>query len=115
MAKIDLSYLESVAGGDQDFIKQMLEMFKASTLPELEKIDTFYQKKDWMMITSLAHKVKAPLQMLSQSSILEKVQQIEKNSKDKADLDKIPLLLSEAINEMKLLHHDVDALISTMK
>ena len=55
----DLTYLESIANGNQEFFIQLIEIF-------LEQIDEFtngfkeyFSKKDWKNIVSLAHKAKA--------------------------------------------------------
>lgn len=114
MAKIDLSYLEEVASGDESFVKQMLEMFKSSTVTELDKIDQYYAKQDWAMVGLTAHKIKAPIQMLGQNELADMVVMIEKLGKNYTE----PNNLAEMIRNLRLqieeLYFEVDSLVNSL-
>ena len=53
----------------------------------------------------LAHKMKAPIQMIGDSDLLEKIRSLEINCKNGTNLDIIPNLINEvklAINELSI-------------
>jgi HPt (histidine-containing phosphotransfer) domain-containing protein len=114
MVKIDLTYLESIAGGDQDFIKQMLGMFRSSTIPDAEKIEQYYLAENWPMVSAMAHKIKSPVQMLGQTILLDKIMSVEKLAKEKINLTMIPDLLKEMMVDLEEMATEVDRLIKTM-
>ncbi len=56
---IDLTYLEGVADGDQDIIKELVQIF-VDQLPEFrEGFEEGLNKKDWISIAAVAHKAKS--------------------------------------------------------
>ena len=111
---VDLSYLESIAAGDNAFIRQMLEMFNSSTLPEIEKIEYFYSKEEWAMLGIIAHKIKTPIQMLGQPDITDMINTLEINAKNKTDIDQMGQLIGEIKERLIGLNDEINKLILTM-
>jgi len=66
---IDLSYLNEISGGDQGFINEMLELFINSTATEAPLFKQHLAKLDYEAIGHLAHKMKAPIQMLGANNL----------------------------------------------
>ena len=114
MIKIDLTYLETVGAGDTDFIKQMLEMFQKSTLPEIDNLEQFYETKDWAMFTSTAHKIKAPMQMLGQESMREQLIQLEMAGKGLGNRDTISETLTSLKGQIAELNTEIDKMIKSL-
>jgi HPt (histidine-containing phosphotransfer) domain-containing protein len=77
MFKIDLTYLESIAGGDQTFIHEMLNMLLSSTFTEMDAIKRHSAAAQWVELGNLAHKIKAPIQMLGVPLVSDLILQIE--------------------------------------
>ena len=94
MAAIDLSYLDSIAGGDKDFIKEILELFTKSTLPEIQVLEDLSSISDWDKIVIVAHKIKAPVQILGQTETYNLIVALEENAKHKVHLDQIAGLIA---------------------
>jgi HPt (histidine-containing phosphotransfer) domain-containing protein len=96
MNKIDLSYLESISGGDKAFIDDMLKMFLSNTFPEIEQLKTQAEAGQWELMGGTAHKMKAPMQMLGVPDISALVLELEQIGKSKANtegiMDKIETL-----------------------
>jgi HPt (histidine-containing phosphotransfer) domain-containing protein len=104
MTKIDLSYIESIAAGDKVFVKEMLQMFNKSTYPEINNIEKQLSLKEWDLVAKLAHKIKAPIQILGQVETYDLVVIIEKSARDKANLEQINdqfAILKTKMNEIK--------------
>ncbi len=99
MSNIDLTYLNEISGGDSAFIREMLDLFVNSTAIEVTDFDKLLTEKDYEGIGKLAHKMKAPIQMLGANTLFEKVRTVENQGKNKLNIETIPTL----INEIKLL------------
>ncbi|MES2779457.1 MAG: Hpt domain-containing protein, partial [Bacteroidota bacterium] len=83
MIQLDLTYLETISGGDQAFIKEMLSMFLTNTFPEIVELRTLAANGDWDKMATTAHKMKAPLQMLGVPAVSDLVLELEIMGKTK--------------------------------
>lgn len=97
MKNIDLSYLNEISGGDKAFIREMLELFIHTTSVEVYQFDSLLQANAIDQIGSLAHKMKAPIQMLGANELFELIRSVEKSGKEHSNLE----LLPEKINDVK--------------
>jgi len=99
MAQIDLSYLNSVSGGDQAFVNEMLKMIMSNTFPEIEKLKKAQKLNRWGEISVIAHKIKAPIQMLGVPVLSDLITEIERHGKVLLN----PELLAEKIPLLEIL------------
>ncbi len=59
IGNIDLSYLESIADGDKDIIKELVEIF-LDQMPEFtDGFQESLKDKNWIKIAAIAHKAKS--------------------------------------------------------
>lgn len=103
MNKIDLSYLQSISSGDNEFIKEMLTMFLNSTFPEIELLKQQANKGEWEGMGSTAHKMKAPIQMLGVPEVSALVLDIETTGRSKQHTQNViekVLLLEKHIEDL---------------
>ena len=57
--EINLSYLESIADGDREIIKELIVIF-LEQIPEFtEGMQSAFEKEDWRVLAGLAHKAKS--------------------------------------------------------
>lgn len=108
MFKIDLTYLETIAGGDQSFINEMLRMLLNSTFTEMDAIKRHAAAGQWLELGNLAHKIKAPVQMLGVPLVSDLILQIELHGKHQTETetlqDKVTLLdsyMTELANQVQ--------------
>lgn len=57
--EIDLTYLESIADGDVEIIKELITIFLEQVPEFTDGLDSYLSKKDWKGIAALAHKAKS--------------------------------------------------------
>jgi len=105
---IDLTYLKEISGGDNSFIKEMLELYVNTTATEAVLFNELLAKQDYEGIGHLAHKMKAPIQMLGANelfNIMRSLEQYGKESSHIADMpgfiSRITTLVDESIVEIK--------------
>ena len=89
VAKIDLSYLEDIAGGSNDFIIEMIDMFLEQTPGYFNDIRQGILDKDWKKVSDIAHKVKPTLAFMGSNSAKETMAGIEMDSRNLVNLDTI--------------------------
>ena len=86
---IDLTYLNTVSGGDNGFIKDILQLFLLHTMPDAELLSKHIEDKDWHMVAAAAHKIKSSVTMLGNEKAIELVTFIELSAKNSENLDKL--------------------------
>ncbi len=94
---VDLSYLNTIAGGDTAFVKELLGMFLTTAQEEIDNIERHYQDGTLSDMSSAAHKIKAPIQMLAENTLADLVIRIEYIGKHKENEEELP----ELINQLK--------------
>lgn len=95
----DLSQLNELSGGNQDFVNKMAGMF-VDMVPEiLDRINTGLATDNLEDMGAAAHKIKPSIDMMGIVSLKEKIRALESNGKNRTNLDEIPGLVSD-INEI---------------
>ena len=82
----ELSRLEAVAEGDQEFIIKVLEVFVIEVTEDVSKMFQSFKYNDFATLSKIAHKIKPNLILLGMQSATDACINIEKNR-----LNPIPL------------------------
>jgi PAS domain S-box-containing protein len=72
-----LEYVNDLTGGDQQMIKEMVNVFVQTTLPELQKIRNLLRDEKTEDIKNVLHKLKSTLKTFHISNIEDDIRQIE--------------------------------------
>ena len=129
---IDLTYLESIADGDNSIIIELVNIFRDQIEEFTEGFKTHFNGKDWKSLAALAHKAKSSvmsmgmtelgeqdlknLELISKSLQIKKlVNQENRNSKEDEDFESLQMYLNN-LNEEKRLwiikHTDIEVVCS---
>ncbi len=87
----NLSLVYGIAGGDEGFVKRMLQLFLDTmplTLQEMQK-ETVLQ--NWVQVGKLAHKLKSTIDSMGISSLKDTIRQIEQNGKKGEYTEQLPV------------------------
>ena len=82
MEKIDLTYMKSLAGDDDDLIKELIEIFKSQVPEFVEEMNKHYNNKDWENLSQIAHKAKSSLDVMGLSETQAKLKELELMAKE---------------------------------
>lgn len=93
--QLDLTYLESVSGGDSAFIKEILQMFITHTLPDSALLKQQIEAGEWSKVSSTAHKMKSSISMLGDPELNERIIRLEQAARTTTELDQISEMYSE--------------------
>ncbi len=114
MSKLDLTYLTEISGGDKNFIHEMLDLFVVTTASEADQYDALLANGDYERIGGLAHKMKAPVQMLGANELFETIRNLEVFGKERSNLDQIPNLIEKVKSEVNLLKIEIVEVLKTL-
>ena len=90
-----LDYLNSISGGDESFIVDMVQTFIANVPEELNKIKGFVNQKNWNKAGQIAHKFASNLLFLEIEELKLIAIEIEENGINETNIEKIPDLIEK--------------------
>ncbi len=92
----DLSYLQNVSGGDEGFIKEMINTFLENTPHAIESMRMEASRQKWTEVAAIAHKVKPSVTFMGIHSLKPVIKRIELFGEEKSPEITIPELIEEA-------------------
>lgn len=98
----NLTYLTSLSKGNTEFTKKLINTFITTANGDIEKFNQFLEKKDYEGIGNIAHKMKPSLQLMGIESLQQPVAELETFARENINTEKIPQLVAEVINVLKL-------------
>ena len=108
----DLSKLEKIARGNQQFIDKMIQLFVDQTPKSIAELKIAYEKRDYTKLKAVAHKIKPSLETMGIDILRDEIRAIEKNpellkSPEKAEklISQIDTVINEVVNSLNQLHN----------
>ena len=102
--KINLHNLYHIAGGDEQFVRQMLITFLETTEQGLKAMSKAVEMRQWETVAELAHKMSPPCRHLGVMDLFNFLRRIEENIKEQADIETVDSLIKESIREFEDLN-----------
>jgi CheY-like chemotaxis protein len=93
----DLTMVKTISGGDESFVKRMVNLFIETMPPSLQELQHETKQQNWLSVSKLAHKMKATIDSMGITSLKDIIRTIESNGKKGEDLDKIPVLIEQVV------------------
>ena len=103
----DLTILQNVGRGDNEFVDKMISLFIAETPEKLIAMEQSYRLHDFKEMGKMAHQIKPVIDNLGILSLKEPIRIIEKLGQQELNHSDIPLLLTTIRNTVSLV---IDAL-----
>jgi HPt (histidine-containing phosphotransfer) domain-containing protein len=88
-SSIDLSYLNEIAGGDAEFMIDMIDIFIEQTPIYTDQLIDAVNAKDWKTVGDIAHKIKPTLAFMGENHAKEQMASIEQKARSGSDLEEI--------------------------
>ena len=86
---LDLSYLQDVANGSNEFMIEMMEMFLKQTPGYFEQLDQLIKDENWPAVADISHKIKPSLTFMGIESARVSLDEIEHNARNLKNLETI--------------------------
>ena len=99
--RVDLSYLKSVSGSNDTFVKEMIATIVASCPAVKEELGKFTAKKNWDQLARTLHKMKPSLTMIGLNQTKEHVVALEAQIKSKKGLKNIPQQIDQLCSQLE--------------
>jgi len=104
---INLTYMQSVSGGDKSFEQIITQQFIENIPQHLEQLDSAYENHDFTLVKLRAHDLKSSVSIMGLLPLLQEKLDIlemtsEENPASKQTLEKIKTTLLQAVSEAKI-------------
>ena len=86
---LDLSSLQDVANGSNEFMIEMMEMFLKQTPGYFEQLDQLIKDENWPVVADISHKIKPSLTFMGIESARVSLDEIEHNARNLKNLETI--------------------------
>ncbi len=90
----DLSMIHSLSGGDESFIRKMVDLFIETVPPNVEALHTGLAGEQWEQVSKMAHKLKSTVDSMGIQSLKAEIREVESSAKAKESLDRLPDLIA---------------------
>ncbi len=105
LLKFDFTYLNEMSGGDQNFVKEMIEIFLQEIPVALIQLDEALKGEHWEIIANIAHRIKTNYMMVGLMVQKENALDIETSIKKKKFLAKeIALKIQRLKSDSKMAY-----------
>jgi HPt (histidine-containing phosphotransfer) domain-containing protein len=105
---LDLRNLYHLAGGDNNFVKQMLETFISTTAAGLDEMAGAAGKAEWEKTADISHKIQPPCRHIGAYTLFELLSTIERSIRKEGKTDQIEKLTESAVREFGLIKRLVE-------
>ena len=95
--EFDFSYLRSVSGNNEDFVREMIQTFLQTIPPILSDMEKTLTDQDWMRLSRLAHQIKPSFALMGMNELRTKLLQIEESAKTSQNVAELPSLTNRFI------------------
>ncbi|MBC7904241.1 MAG: Hpt domain-containing protein, partial [Gemmatimonadaceae bacterium] len=106
-ALYDLTMVRSVSGGDESFLKKMVELFIETVPPGVNDLKQATVSEEWDKVGKQAHKLKSTIDSMGIESLKQDIRTVEANGKHQLNTEVIPGLVNRVDN---VLAQVIDAL-----
>ena len=107
-ALYDLSMIRTISGGDESFVKKMVQLFLDTMPGNIEILEKAIERKDWEATWRAAHKMKSTIDSMQIVSLKQLVRDIEGKGRKAEGVESIPsqvkelrVVLEQVMEELK--------------
>lgn len=98
MSELDLTYLNEISGGDEEFIAEMIETFLEETPKDAADMRTHLGEQNWTELGKVAHKLKSSIKMFGFETLKNQVLFLEQSGKSGENTDVLPSKVNEFLD-----------------
>jgi HPt (histidine-containing phosphotransfer) domain-containing protein len=106
----DLTQLENLSGGNQEFIDEIIGTFIEHTPQHLQELLDYYQAKNYVQMGELAHKIKPSIDLFGVAILAQPIRDIEQMGKTGAISENLPELIGLIEKTLKNVFEELKAL-----
>lgn len=111
---INTEYLEMVAGGDSDLLKELIGMFRDQVTEFNIEMKKLYGEQDFKALGDLAHKAKSSVAIMGMDSLANMLKNFELEAKDGKNTEKYGSYLRRFEDDTMHALLELDELVKTL-
>ena len=92
---INLDYLDTMTGGDDEMKSEMLSMLIAEIPDEMDKLTAATAASDWEEVFQISHKFKTTLSFIGNEDLVNTNKTVEHCSRHRIDVEEIPPMVAQ--------------------
>jgi len=108
----DLTYLETMSGGDPNFIREMYDIFIEQVSDYREKMPALLECHDYEALSRVAHKATSTVAVMGMENDAKKLKDLELKAKEKVDIESYEEIINTFIKNAGLAIKELDELIN---
>ncbi len=109
---VNLDYLKSMAGDNEDLIGEMVDIF-VKQIPEFNEIlDSLYEKEDWYNLGMQAHKAKSSVAIMGMDGLAAMLKEFELLAKESKSPERYPEFIRRFKEETALAVEELNEYFS---
>lgn len=114
-ADFQLTDLERMAGGDNEFLKEMIRIFIRSSQSGISTIRQELNRNNLEAISEAAHKLAAPCKHIGAGDLYDQIKKLEKNAGNRELPENLPVLISDIEHKIERINKSLTLLIDSGK
>ncbi|NEV94532.1 Hpt domain-containing protein [Psychroflexus sp. YR1-1] len=103
----NLKQLESIASGDKEFVREMLDIFIKVTPEDLAKIQDAIDAKNYESISKLSHKLVSSYNLINYKNVF-LIKKLEEMGKNSEPIETITPVFERLNSETRNIIHDMN-------
>jgi CheY-like chemotaxis protein/HPt (histidine-containing phosphotransfer) domain-containing protein len=103
----DLSRLEEIAKGDQQFVNKMVKLFISEATSSVAQIKIAYQDGDFSKVKAIAHRIKPSIDNMGISSLKNDIREIENQAELYQPSKQLDTLITHLATKITLVINDL--------
>ncbi|SFC49844.1 HPt (histidine-containing phosphotransfer) domain-containing protein [Flexibacter flexilis DSM 6793] len=110
---INLNYLQDISGGDEEFVRDLLETFVSNSPQDIQIITDALAAHQWDTIWKMGHKLKSSSKFMGAEHMAEAAAEIECYCKqvDKIEIPHIQILIKNLEQQFALAQTEIQGLL----
>jgi HPt (histidine-containing phosphotransfer) domain-containing protein len=104
---INLDYLDTMTGGDDEMKREMLSMLIVEIPGEMAKMQAATKAADWEEVFQISHKFKTTLSFIGNEETITTNKTVEYCSRHLVDVTEIPAMVGQIAEKMPLILNEL--------
>ncbi len=96
----DLAMVRAVSGGDETFVRKMIDIFLATIPQSLSDLQQHAASKDWEALGKSAHKLKSTIDSMGINALKQDIRALEGFGRKRENIELIPGLVQKVVVDM---------------
>jgi HPt (histidine-containing phosphotransfer) domain-containing protein len=97
----DLNYLNTMSGGDEKFIAEMIDLFREQVEEYNELMPRLYRDEDFIGLSKLAHKAKSSVAVMGMTEVAEMLKELEVLAHDGKDTERYREMIDKFLDQSR--------------